>query len=71
MWNVGDVGCSGCGIFEMWDVRDVECSGNGMWDVFRDVGTPLPQFINLSTFKSMKILSLFEYNLVFKRVCFL
>ena len=23
MWDVGDVGCSGCGILGMWDVRDV------------------------------------------------
>ena len=45
MWNVLDVGCSGCGysgceMFGMWDVRDVECSGCGMfgmWDV-RNVG---------------------------------
>ena len=37
MWNVLDVGCSGCEMFEMWDVRDVGCSGcgmlAGMWDV--------------------------------------
>ena len=36
MWNVGDVGCSGCGILGMWDVGDVGCSGCGMfgmWDV--------------------------------------
>ena len=36
MWDVGDVGCSGCGMFGMWDVRDVGCSGGGMfgmWDV--------------------------------------
>ena len=36
MWDVRDVGCSGCGIFGMWDVRDVGCSGCGMfgmWDV--------------------------------------
>ena len=40
MWDVGDVGCSGCGMFGMWDVGDVGCSGCGMfgmWDV-RDVG---------------------------------
>ena len=40
MWDVRDVGCSGCGMFEMWDVGDVGCSGCGMfgmWDV-RDVG---------------------------------
>ena len=30
MWDVRDVGCSGCGMFRMWDVRDVGC---GMWDV--------------------------------------
>ena len=38
--NVQDVGCWGCGMFEMWDARDVGCSGCGMcgmWDV-RDVG---------------------------------
>ena len=33
MWDVGDVGCWGCGMFGMWDVRDVGCSGCGMWDV--------------------------------------
>ena len=36
MWDVGDEGCSGCGMFRMWDVRDVGCSGCGMfgmWDV--------------------------------------
>ena len=36
MWDVPDVGCSGCGVFGIWDVRDVECSGCemfGMWDV--------------------------------------
>ena len=60
----------------MWDVRDVECSGCGMfgkWDVgcFLGCGNSLPQFINLSAFRSMKIPSLFEYNLIFKRVCFL
>ena len=31
------MGCSGYGMFEMWDVRDVGCSGCGMfvgtWDV--------------------------------------
>ena len=40
MWDVGGVGCSGCGMFEMWNVRDVGCSGCkmfGMWNV-RDVG---------------------------------
>ena len=40
MWDVWDVGCSGCGMFKMWDVQDVRCSGCemfGMWDV-RDVG---------------------------------
>ena len=45
MWDVGNVGCSGCGMFGggmfgMWDVRDVGCLGCGligMWDV-RDVG---------------------------------
>ena len=33
MWDVGDVGCSRCGMFRMWDVPDVGCSGCGMWDV--------------------------------------
>ena len=36
MWDVRDVGCSGCGMLGMWDVRDVGCSGCGMfgmWDV--------------------------------------
>ena len=40
MWDVRDVGCSGCGMLGMWDVRDVGCSGCGMfgvWDV-QDVG---------------------------------
>ena len=40
MWDIGDVGCWGCGMFSMWDVGDVGCSGCGMfgmWDV-RDVG---------------------------------
>ena len=40
MWDIPDVGCSGCGMFGMWDVRDVGCSGCGMcrmWDV-QDVG---------------------------------
>ena len=41
MWDVRDVGCSGCGVFGMWDVRDVGCLGCGMfgmWDVCQDVG---------------------------------
>ena len=40
MWDVQDVGCAGCGMFEMWDVLDVGCSGCGMfgmWDVW-DLG---------------------------------
>ena len=40
MWDVQDVLCSRCGMFEMWDVRNVGCSGYemfGMWDV-QDVG---------------------------------
>ena len=46
MWDVRDVGCSGCGMFRMWDVRDVRdvgdvgcagCGMFGMWDV-GDVG---------------------------------
>ena len=40
MCDVGDVRCSGCGMFGMWDVPDVGCSGCGMfgmWDVW-DVG---------------------------------
>ena len=35
-WKVGDVGCSGCGMFGMWDVGGVGRSGCGMfgmWDV--------------------------------------
>ena len=38
--NVRDVGCSGWEMFGMWDVRDVGCRGSGMfgmWDV-QDVG---------------------------------
>ena len=31
LWDVPDVGCSGCRIFGMWDV------GYGMFDVFWDV----------------------------------
>ena len=40
MWDVQEVGCSGCGMFGRWDVGDVGCSGGGMfgmWDV-REVG---------------------------------
>ena len=40
MWDVGNVGCSGCGMFGMWDVRDMGCAGCamfGMCDVL-DVG---------------------------------
>ena len=33
MWDVRDVGCSGCGMLGMWDVWDVGRSGCGMWDV--------------------------------------
>ena len=35
--DVRGVGCSGCGMFGMWDVRDVECSGCGMFGMW-DVG---------------------------------
>ena len=48
MWDVGNVGCWGCGMLKMWDVEDVGCwgcrvfgrwdVGCGMWDVCRDVG---------------------------------
>ena len=34
MWDVGDVGCWGCGMFGMWDVRDVGCSGCGMFGIW-------------------------------------
>ena len=34
MWDVGDVGCSRCGMFEMWDVGDVGCSGCGMFGMW-------------------------------------
>ena len=45
MWNIEDMGCSGCGIFRrgtfgMWDFEDTGCSECGMfmmWDV-GDVG---------------------------------
>ena len=40
MWDVQDVGYSGCGTLGMWDVQNVRCWGCGMcrmWDV-RDVG---------------------------------
>ena len=30
MWNVRDVGCSGCGMFGMWDVENVEFFGGGV-----------------------------------------
>ena len=40
MWDVGDVGCSRCGMFGMWDVRDVGCLGCGMFRMWYvpDVG---------------------------------
>ena len=34
MWDVGDVGSSGCGMFGMWDVPDVGCSGCGMFGMW-------------------------------------
>ena len=40
MWDIRDMGCLGCGIFEMWDVWDIGCLWCvmfGMWDV-RNVG---------------------------------
>ena len=30
IWNVGDLGCSGCGMLGIWDVRNVGCSRCGM-----------------------------------------
>ena len=33
MWDVRDVGCSGCRMSGMWDVRDVECVGCGMCEM--------------------------------------
>ena len=34
MWDVGDVGRSGCGILVIWDVWDVGCRiFTRMWDV--------------------------------------
>ena len=36
MWDVWDVGCSGCRMFGRWGVQGVECAGCGMfgmWDV--------------------------------------
>ena len=30
MWDVGDMGCSECGMFEVWDVGDVGYSRCGM-----------------------------------------
>ena len=40
MWDVGDVGCSGCGMFGMWDFGDVGCWGCGMFGMWYgpDVG---------------------------------
>ena len=35
MWDVGDVECSGCGMFVVWDVRNV---GYRMQTVCWDVG---------------------------------
>ena len=44
-YQLGNMVCSGCGMFRMWDIGDVVCSGSGifwMWDVrdadVRDVG---------------------------------
>ena len=34
MWDVGDVGCWGCGMLGIWDVRDVGCSGCGMFGMW-------------------------------------
>ena len=37
MWDIGDVGCWGCGtfgMFKMWDVGNVECSGCGMFGMW-------------------------------------
>lgn len=37
MWDVKDVGFSGCEMFKLWNVWDVECSkfgSFGMWDVW-------------------------------------
>ena len=31
MWDVRDVGCSGCELFGMSDVRDVACLGYGVF----------------------------------------
>ena len=34
MWDVRDVGCSGCRMLEMWDVGSSGCGMfAGMWDV--------------------------------------
>ena len=40
MWDVGGVGCWGCGMLGMRYVLDVGCSGRGMFGIcdFRDVG---------------------------------
>ena len=51
MWDVGDEGCSGCGMFGMWDVRDVGCGMfAGMWDVhLQNADKALPNKLNKST----------------------
>ena len=40
MYDVGDVGCWGCGMFRMWDLGDVVCWGCAMFRMWyvEDVG---------------------------------
>ena len=33
MWEVGDMGCSGCGLFRKWNDFRL-----GMWDIYRFAG---------------------------------
>ena len=57
-WDVGDVGCVGCGMFGMWDVWKVGCWGCGifgMWDVDLQNAVSKRRYVQkhlLSTFKA-------------------
>ena len=57
MWDVRDVGCSGCGMFGMWDVGCGMFAG--MWDV--DLQNALykkPFFQNFFNKTSFKLVSI-------------
>ena len=49
MWDVLDVGCWGCGMLGMWDVRNVGCAGCGMWNVCWDVGCSFTKCQEITT----------------------